>query len=249
MRLTQIFIHLCLVSCVMVFLFPLYFVFIASMHASPHVFTASFSFLLLLKNSFMMAFFIALGKTLFSFLSAYALVYFRFPFRKTAFFLIFMTLMLPLEVRIAPTFQVIMNLHLLDSMTGLTLPLFASAIGTLLFYQLFLSIPDELSDMAKMDGVGPLRFLWHVVLPLSKTPIAMLFVFMFIYGWNQYLWPLVVTNQAKMGTLVMVMQKFSMMANQPLEWNLLMTAAMLALVPPVLLVFMTYRFFLQDRNK
>src|SRR3990167_1110144 len=176
MRLTQIFIHLCLVFCVIVFLFPLYFVFIASMHASPHLLIQPFSFLRVLKNSFLMAFFIALGKTVFSFLSAYALVYFRFPFRKTAFFLIFITLMLPLEVRIVPTFQVVMNLHLLNSMTGLTLPLFASAVGTFLFYQLFLSIPDELSDMAKMDGAGPLCFLWHIVLPLSKTHIAMLFM-------------------------------------------------------------------------
>lgn len=245
MRLTQIFIHLCLVLCVILFLFPLSLVFIASMHASPHVLVQSFSFFHLLKNSFVMAFFIALGKTVFSFLSAYALVYFRFPFRKMAFVLIFITLMLPLEVRIAPTFQVVINLHLLNSMTGLTLPLFASAIGTFLFYQFFLSIPDRLFDMAKMDGVGPLGFLWHIVLPLSKTHIAMLFMLMFIYGWNQYLWPLVATHQAKMGTLVVAMQKFSVMTNQAPEWNLLMTAAMLALVPSAWLVIVMHRLFLK----
>ena len=138
---------------------------------------------------------IALGKIAISILSAYAVVYFSFPFRMTAFWMIFITLMLPVEVRIYPTYKIVADLGLLDTYAGLTLPLIASATGTLLFRQFFMTIPDELLEASKIDGAGPFRFFKDTLLPLSITTIAALFVIQFIYGWNQYLWPLLITTQ------------------------------------------------------
>src|SRR6266496_3637222 len=151
-------------------------------------------------NSLVSALVIAIGKIAISLLSAFAIVYFRFPFRGLAFWMIFVTLMLPVEVRILPTYQVISDLHMLNSYAGLTLPLIASATATFLFRQFFLTIPDELAEAARIDGAGPLRFFWDVIVPLSRPNIAALFVILFIYGWNQYLWPLLVTTQEDMYT-------------------------------------------------
>src|SRR5438552_6942026 len=156
----------------------------------------------MLVNSFVMAVIVAIGKIAISIISAFAIVYFRFPLRNFFFWMIFVTLMLPIEVRIIPTFKVAADLGLLDSYAGLTLPLIASATATFLFRQFFLTIPDELAEAARIDGAGPMRFFWDVVLPLSKTSIAALFVIQFIYGWNQYLWPLLVTTQESMYTTV-----------------------------------------------
>ena len=151
---------------------------------------------LMLINSLIMALVIAVGKIAISILSAFAIVYFRFPFRMLAFWIIFITLMLPVEVRIMPTFKVVADLGLLNSYAGLTIPLIASATATFLFRQFFLTVPDELMEAARVDGAGPMKFFRDILLPLSRTNIAALFVILFIYGWNQYLWPLLVTTDA-----------------------------------------------------
>ena len=161
----------------------------------------------MLMNSFIMAIGIAIGKIFISILSAYAIVYFRFPFRKTAFWIIFVTLMLPVEVRIYPTYKVVADLHMLDTYAGLILPLIASATATLLFRQFFMTVPDELLEASRIDGAGPFRFFWDTLLPLSRTTIAALFVIQFIYGWNQYLWPLLITTQDSMQTIVIGIKK------------------------------------------
>ena len=144
----------------------------------------------MMLNSLVMALLIAVGKIAISIISAYAIVYFRFPFRMAIFWIIFITLMLPVEVRIYPTYKIVADLHLLDSYAGLSLPLIASATATLLFRQFFMTVPDELLEASRIDGAGPFRFFWDTLLPLSRTNMAALFVILFILGWNQYLWPL-----------------------------------------------------------
>src|SRR3989338_273096 len=198
-----------------------------------------------LLNSLIMALNIAVGKIVVSIISAYAIVYFRFPLRNLFFWLIFITLMLPVEIRILPTFQVAAQLHLLNTYTGLSLPLIASATATFLFRQFYLTIPNELIDAAKMDGAGPLRFFIDTLLPLSKTNIAALFIVMFIYGWNQYLWPLVITTHSDMNTIVMSMQELASVADQVPQWNYVMATAILALLPPVIVVVVMQRLFVK----
>ena len=198
----------------------------------------------LMLNSLIMALSIAFGKMLISFLSAYAIVFFRFPGRMVCFWMIFLTLMLPVEVRIVPTFQVTANLGLIDTYGGLAIPLIASATATLLFRQFFLTIPDELIEAARLDGAGPLRFLWDVLLPLSRTNLAALFVILVVYGWNQYLWPLLVTNTASMTTLVVgIKSMLTVDANTP--WHLVMAMAILAMVPPAAVVLLMQRWFVK----
>jgi sn-glycerol 3-phosphate transport system permease protein len=197
----------------------------------------------MLLNSFWMAMAVALGKIIFALGSAFALVYFDFPFKKLCFALIFMTMMLPIEVRIVPTFQVVASFGLLNSFTGLTLPLFVSATGTFLFRQFFKTIPHELVDAAKLDGAGALRFFFDVVLPLSKTQIASLFIILFVYGWNQYLWPLVITTESKMTTVVMGIRYLAGVADQIPQWHYIMTVALIALIPPCMLVILMQRWF------
>ena len=199
----------------------------------------------MLVNSFVMAITIALGKIVISILSAFAIVYFRFPLRNFFFWMIFVTLMLPIEVRIIPTFKVASDLGLLDSYVGLTLPLIASATATFLFRQFFLTIPDELAEAARMDGAGPLRFFWDVVLPLSKTSMAALFVILFILGWNQYLWPLLITSQESMYTVVIGIKRMISGGDAATEWNLVMATAMLALLPPALVVVLMQKWFVK----
>lgn len=194
-------------------------------------------------NSFIMAMVITIGKIILALTSAFALVYFDFPFKKLCFALIFATMMLPVEVRILPTFQVIASFGLLNSFSGLTLPLLASATGTFLFRQFFKTIPKELVDASKLDGAGPVRFFWDVVLPLSKTQIAALFVILFVYGWNQYLWPLVITTDAKMSTIVMGIRSLAGVADQVPEWHYIMAVALIALIPPCLVVMLMQRWF------
>ena len=199
----------------------------------------------MLVNSFVMAITIALGKIVISILSAFAIVYFRFPGRNFFFWMIFVTLMLPIEVRIIPTFKVAADLGLLDSYMGLTLPLIASATATFLFRQFFLTIPDELAEAARMDGAGPMRFFWDVVLPLSKTSMAALFVILFILGWNQYLWPLLITSQESMYTVVIGIKRMISGGDAATEWNLVMATAMLALLPPALVVVLMQKWFVK----
>ncbi len=199
----------------------------------------------MLWNSLLMAVLIAVGKIAISLLSAYAVVFFRFPGRMLAFWTIFLTLMLPVEVRIIPTYQVIVDLDLFNSMAGLTVPLLASATATLLFRQFFLTIPDEYVEAAKIDGAGPMRFFWDVVLPLSRTNIAALFVILFIYGWNQYLWPLLVVNDRSLETVVVGLAKMIGAGDAQNEWNVIMATAVLALLPPVAVVVLMQRWFVK----
>ena len=196
----------------------------------------------MLLVSFGMAMTIALGKIVISILSAYAVAFFRFPFRRTAFWLIFITLMLPVEVRIIPTYAVMADFGLINTFTGLTVPLIASATATLLFRQVFVALPDELFDAARIDGAGPLRFLWSIVIPVSAANIAALFVILFVYGWNQYLWPLLVATDPRLDTIVIGIVKMIGTENQT-EWNAVMATAVLALLPPVAVVMLMQRWF------
>ena len=199
----------------------------------------------MMLNSFIMAMTIALGKIFISVLSAYAVVYYRFPFRMAAFWIIFITLMLPVEVRIFPTFKIVSDLNMLDTYQGLAIPLIASATGTLLFRQFFMTIPDELLEASKIDGAGPFRFFKDTLLPLSMTTIAALFVIQFIYGCNQYLWPLLVTTKDSMQTIVIAIKKMIVTADALTEWQLAMATAMLAMLPPVFVVIAMQRLFVK----
>ncbi|HEV3105881.1 MAG TPA: sn-glycerol-3-phosphate ABC transporter permease UgpE [Trinickia sp.] len=199
----------------------------------------------MLLNSLVMALAISIGKIAVSIISAYAIVFFRFPFRNTAFWLIFVTLMLPVEVRIFPTVQVVSSMHLTNSYAGLTLPLIASATATFLFRQFFMTLPDELMDAARIDGAGPLRFFRDVVLPLSKTNIAALFVITFIYGWNQYLWPILITNEQSLTTSVVGIKTMIASGDTATEWHLVMAATLLAMLPPLLVVIAMQRWFVR----
>jgi sn-glycerol 3-phosphate transport system permease protein len=187
---------------------------------------------------------IALGKIAISLLSAFAIVYFRFPFRNVVFWMIFVTLMLPVEVRILPTYQVVSDLGMLNSYAGLTIPLIASATATFLFRQFFMSVPDELVEAARMDGASPMRFFFDVLLPLSKTSIAALFVIQFIYGWNQYLWPLLMTTNEDMYPVVMGIKRM-ISGESHTEWNVVMATAVLAMLPPALVVVLMQKWFVK----
>jgi len=196
-------------------------------------------------NSLVMAVAIAVGKISISLLASFAIVYFRFPLRNFFFWMIFITLMLPVEVRIIPTFKVVSDLGMLNSYVGLTLPLIASATATFLFRQFFLTIPDELAEASRIDGAGPMRFFMDVVVPLSKTSMAALFVIQFIYGWNQYLWPLLITTEESMYTAVIGIKRMITGGDALTEWHLVMATAMLALVPPALVVVLMQRWFVK----
>ena len=267
----KFFCHAVLIVGITALLFPVWITFVASTHTAErmldvpiplwpgtHLFT-NFSTVLtegvegastapvsrMLLNSLIMALSIAVGKIIISLLSAFAIVYFRFPLRMFFFWMIFITLMLPVEVRIFPTYKVVSDLHMIDTYAGLTLPLIASATATFLFRQFFLTIPDELMEAARMDGAGPLRFFWDVVVPLSRTNIAALFVILFIYGWNQYLWPLLVTTQETMYTTVIGIKRMIPGGDASVDWNLVMSAAMLAMLPPALVVTLAQKWFVK----
>jgi sn-glycerol 3-phosphate transport system permease protein len=263
--------HLVLIVGVVVVVFPVYLAFIASTHGSgdfmrglvpllpgPHLVENYGKMLtegistsgapplwIMLMNSLIIAIIIAVGKIAISLLSAYAIVFFKFPFRMVAFWIIFITLMLPVEVRIIPTFAVVANLGLLNSYVGLTLPLIASATATFLFRQFFLTVPDELMEAARVDGAGPIKFFRDILLPLSRTNIAALFVILFIYGWVQYLWPLLVTTDSKYYTVVMGIKRLAASADSEPLWNLVMAAVILAMLPPVLVVIFMQRLFVK----
>lgn len=270
-RFLDILTHLILIVGVAVVAFPVYIAFIASTH-EPSAFVRgvipllpgdnmieSYSRMLgmghrvagtppvwlMLTNSFWMAIIIAVGKIAISITSAYAIVYFRFPFRTLAFWMIFVTLMLPVEVRIVPTFAVVANLGLLNSYAGLTLPLIASATATFLFRQFFMTVPEELMEAARVDGAGPIKFFKDILLPISITNIAALFVIMFIYGWTQYLWPLLMTNSNSMNTIVIALRKMISFADADTQWHLVMVTAVLAMLPPILVVLLMQRWFVK----
>jgi sn-glycerol 3-phosphate transport system permease protein len=199
----------------------------------------------MMVNSLVMALGIAVGKIAISIIAAFAIVYFRFRFRLTAFWLIFLTLMLPVEVRILPTYKVVADLGMLDTYWGLTIPLIASATATFMFRQVFLAVPDELAEAARIDGAGPLRFFWDILLPLSRTNIAALFVILFIYGWNQYLWPLLITTDQNMVTMVIGINRMLAVGDDQAEWQIVMATTMLAMLPPVAVVIFMQRLFVK----
>ena len=199
----------------------------------------------MLLVSLVSALVISIGKIAISLLSAFAVVYFRFPFRNLVFWMIFVTLMLPVEVRIGPTYQVVSDFGMLNSYAGLTVPLIASATATFLFRQFFLTVPDELVEAARIDGAGPMRFFKDILLPLSKTSIAALFVIQFIYGWNQYLWPLLVTTSEDMYPVVMGIKRMISGGDAGTEWNAVMATAILAMLPPAAVVILMQKWFVK----
>lgn len=199
----------------------------------------------MLLNSLIMAIGIAVGKIVISLLSAFAIVYFRFPGRIFFFWTIFLTLMLPVEVRIVPTFEVVAGFGMLNSYYGLIFPLIASATATFLFRQFFMTIPDELAEAARVDGARPMRFFIDIVVPMSRTNIAALFVILFIYGWNQYLWPLLITTDPKMNTIVMGIKQMFPSGDDTADWPVIMATSILAMIPPVFVVISMQKLFVR----
>jgi sn-glycerol 3-phosphate transport system permease protein len=266
-----VFSHAILIAGILVIAFPLYVTFVASTRTLDDILSVPMPLLpgdqlwenytqvltagttkgvtapvaRMMFNSLVMALAIALGKIAISIVASFAIVFFRFPLRNFFFWMIFVTLMLPVEVRIIPTFKVVSDLGMINSYVGLTLPLIASATATFLFRQFFLTVPEELAEAARMDGAGPMRFFWDVVLPLSKTSIAALFVIQFIYGWNQYLWPLLITTDESMYTSVIGIKRMITTGDALTEWNLVMATAMLALLPPALVVLLMQKWFVR----
>ncbi|MBS7808016.1 sn-glycerol-3-phosphate ABC transporter permease UgpE [Variovorax sp. PCZ-1] len=199
----------------------------------------------MLQNSLVMALVITFGKIVLSILSAYAVVFFKFPGRMIFFWMIFITLMLPVEVRILPTYEVVSDMKLINTFTGITLPLMASATATLLFRQFFMTVPNEYVEAAKMDGAGPMRFFWDILVPLSRTNIAALFVILFIYGWNQYLWPLLIVTEKSLDTIVIGIKKMIGNSDTVTDWNIVMSTTILALLPPVVVIILMQRWFVK----
>ena len=264
--------HAVLILGISVVCFPLYLTFVASTQTAQEIIHAPMSLLPgshLIENyvaalqgsgmgaasnapvgrmmmvSLITALVIAVGKIAISLLSAFAIVYFRFPFRMLFFWCIFVTLMLPVEVRIGPTYAVVANLGMLNSYAGLTVPLIASATATFLFRQFFLTVPDELVEAARIDGAGPMRFFKDVLMPLSATSIAALFVIQFIYGWNQYLWPLLVTTEENMYAVVIGIKRMISGGDAATDWNIVMATAVLAMIPPALVVILMQKWFVK----
>lgn len=264
--------HVVLLLGVAIFAFPIYLAFIGSSHDASTIARGDMPLTLgpnlvenyqqaltdpvgvrvratpaltMMRNSLTMALAIVFGKIAISLLSAFAVVFFDFPGRMFFFWLIFVTLMLPVEVRMIPTYAVVSNLGMVDTFAGLTIPLIASATATLLFRQHFLTVPDELVDAAQIDGAGAMRFFWSVLVPLSRNNIAALFVIMFVYGWNQYLWPLIVTTSRGRETIVIGIVRMIGTGEAQTDWQLIMATAMLALVPPVMVIVLMQRWFVK----
>ena len=259
--------HVLMITGVLVIFFPIWLAFVASTVTQPEIVSPPMPILpgdhfwenykaalfsgvnvpvaTMLINSLLMAIGIAVGKIIISLLSAFAIVYFRFPGRTFFFWLIFITLMLPVEVRIVPTYEVVANFGLLNSYSGLILPLIASATATFLFRQFFMTIPDELAEAARVDGAKPMRFFVDIVLPMSRTNIAALFVILFIYGWNQYLWPLLITTDPEMNTIVMGIKQMFPSGDDVAEWPVIMATSILAMIPPVIVVISMQKLFVR----
>ncbi|MFC6588538.1 sn-glycerol-3-phosphate ABC transporter permease UgpE [Sulfitobacter pacificus] len=259
--------HVVMILGVLVIFFPIWLAFVASTVTQPEIvrppmplwpgdqFVENYTKALfsgvnvpvatMLLNSLVMAIGIALGKIVISLLSAFAIVYFRFPFRNVFFWMIFLTLMLPVEVRIVPTYEVVASFGMLNSYGGLIFPLVASATATFLFRQFFLTIPDELAEAARVDGARPMRFFWDIVVPMSRTNVAALFVILFIYGWNQYLWPLLITTDPEMNTIVMGIKQMFPSGDDVADWPVIMATSILAMIPPVIVVVSMQRLFIR----
>jgi sn-glycerol 3-phosphate transport system permease protein len=264
--------HAVMILGVIIVAFPLYLAFVASTHTAQEIVQAPMPLLPgsnmwetyrkallgggagagstapvahMMWVSLVTALVITFGKISISLLSAFAIVYFRFPFKTFFFWAIFVTLMLPVEVRIGPTYQVVSDLGMLNSYAGLTIPLIASATATFLFRQFFMSVPDELVEASRMDGANPMRFFIDILLPLSKTSIAALFVIQFIYGWNQYLWPLLATTSEDMYPVVVGIKMMVAGGDSQNEWNVVMPTALLAMLPPAIVVMLMQKWFVK----
>ena len=259
--------HVFMIIGVLIVFFPIWLAFVASTVTQPEIVTPPMPLLpgehfwenykkalisgvnvpvyTMLLNSLIMAMGIAIGKIIISLLSAFAIVYFRFPGRTTFFWLIFITLMLPVEVRIVPTYEVIAGFGMLNSYSGLIFPLIASATATFLFRQFFMTIPDELAEAARVDGARPMRFFIDIILPMSRTNIAALFVILFIYGWNQYLWPLLITTDVEMNTIVMGIKQMFPSGDDTADWPVIMATSILAMIPPVVIVISMQKLFIR----
>ena len=259
--------HVFMIIGVLIIFFPIWLAFVASTVTQPEIvkppmplwpgdqFWENYSKALfsgvnvpvstMLVNSFVMAISIAIGKIIISLLSSFAIVYFRFPGRIFFFWMIFLTLMLPVEVRIVPTYEVVASFGMLNSYSGLIFPLIASATATFLFRQFFLTIPDELAEASRVDGASPMRFFWDIVLPMSRTNIAALFVILFIYGWNQYLWPLLITTEPEMNTIVMGIKQMFPSGDDVADWPVIMATSILAMIPPVIVVVGMQKLFIR----
>ena len=267
-KLSKILPHVWLWLAIIILLFPIYMVFAASSHTNQEILSAPMplnigshlaenyhraftegsqnlgaSALTMMKNSFIMAMGIAVGKIVVSLLAAYAIVFFKFPGRSFCFWAIFVTLMLPVEVRIMPTYKVISDLGMLNSYWGLILPMIVSATAVFLFRQFFLSIPREIAEASQIDGASPMSFFRHILVPMTRTPIASMFVIQFIYGWNQYLWPLLITTKEKYYTLLIGINRMLSGADVLIEWQIVMATVMLAMLPPVIVVLVMQKQF------
>jgi sn-glycerol 3-phosphate transport system permease protein len=265
--------HAILVVGCLIVAFPIYTTFVASTHTLDAI-TSSFPFFpgrhlienyhaaltvgsgevgatvgRMILNSAIMAFGITFGKIAISLLAAYAIVYFRFRFRMFFFWTIFITLMLPVEVRIFPTYKVVADLKMLDSYPGLIFPLIASATATFLFRQFFMTVPDELCEAVRIDGGGPIRFFFDILVPMSRTSIAALFVILFIYGWNQYLWPLMITTDENYYTLLIGIKRMLDVGEGQADWQIIMASTMLAMIPPVLVVIFMQKQFVKGMTE
>ena len=265
-----LFTHLILILGILIVAFPIYIAFVASTHELEALLQAPMPLLpgssffknyaqaltegatavgapvwLMMTNSLIMALGITFGKISISMLAAFAIVYFRFPFRMGFFWMIFITLMLPVEVRILPTYKVVADLGLLNTYPGLIIPLIASATATFLFRQVFLAVPDELLEAARIDGAGPMRFFKDILIPISRTNIAALFVIMFIYGWVQYLWPLLVTTDESLYTLLIGINRMLAVGDDQAQWQIVMATTMLAMLPPVAVVIFMQKLFVK----
>jgi len=210
-------------------------------------FTEQVNALLMLENSLVLGLGFSVGKIAISTLAAYAIVYFRFPAGSFFFWIIFSSLLLPLEVRIIPSYKVVSDLGMLNSYTGLILPLIASATATFFFRQFYKSVPEEILEAARIDGAGPFRFFVDILLPLSKTMIAAIFIIMFVVGWNQYLWPILMTTDESYFTVVMGIKQIlnDLEGNRIPQYNKALALSILALLPPVLVVVVFQRWFVK----
>ncbi|GAA5101479.1 sn-glycerol-3-phosphate ABC transporter permease UgpE [Wohlfahrtiimonas larvae] len=261
--------HMSLLIAVLLVCFPIYLAFVASTQTAQDVVNVPLSLIpgdqfwenyskalsggegtsisaaRMLWVTIVMTLIIAIGKIAISLLSAFAIVYFRFPFRTLLFWIIFITLMLPVEVRIIPTFDVVANLKMLNSYAGLTIPLIASATATFLFRQFFFTVPDELLEAARIDGAGAMRFFKDILLPLSIPTVASLFVIQFIYGWNQYLWPLLMATKENMFPLAVGLRQMMGNGDVAVDWNIVMATVVLMLIPPMLVILLMQKWLVK----
>ncbi|MDA9020030.1 sn-glycerol-3-phosphate ABC transporter permease UgpE [Flavimaricola sp.] len=259
--------HVIMITGVLIVFFPIWLAFVASTVTQPEIVQPPMPLLpgdqfwknyrealfsgvnvpvaTMLFNSLIMAMSIAIGKIIISLLSAFAIVYFKFPGKMIFFWMIFLTLMLPVEVRIVPTYEVVAGFGMLNSYGGLILPLIASATATFLFRQFYMTIPDELAEAARVDGASPMRFFWDILFPMSRTNIAALFVILFIYGWNQYLWPLLITTDPSMNTIVMGIKQMFPSGDDTANWPVIMATSILAMIPPIVVVISMQKLFIR----